>query len=90
MGTILIVLYMLLAVGVLLANVVFALMAAGETKEGIDALDKQYQWNPFNLVAFHPEDLTEKGRKYRKIHFACIGLFIVMMVLAILIPEIEN
>ncbi|WP_224772663.1 hypothetical protein [Pelagicoccus enzymogenes] len=67
--------YLLIDLALLVANAAFAFMAAGQAKEGINCFDKRYQWNPLNLVTFHPEDLNTKGKKYRKIHFACLAGF---------------
>jgi hypothetical protein len=74
--------YILTSLVVFLANVIFASLASYEGKEGINRRDRRYCWNPFNLVYYHPEDLTEKGRRYRRLHFACLGVFLGMLAIS--------
>lgn len=79
------IIYSLAALGAFLANGVFALMAAEEITEEIAASKKWYERNRFDSVMFHPEDLTEKGRKYRKLHLTFLGLFAGMIPLGAMV-----
>ncbi|MDA0346459.1 MAG: hypothetical protein O3C43_03355 [Verrucomicrobia bacterium] len=81
--------FLLIGLATFCAIPLFAMLALSEAKDDDQVFwDKWWNWNNSAMYALwrYPDLFTEKGRMYRKLHFAAGGLFLFVILGPFFIP----